>query len=96
MPGPDGPTLPLPWLHRICLPSIAIANPPDPTVADEYLKRGYLYVLTQTLLALSILQDLYATLSLISATKLATALDDPETYWVLRALRVVSAPQSNE
>lgn len=89
--GEDGPMLPRPWLYRLCLPSLAIANPTDPSIANEHMQRGYYYCLTQTLLALSTLQDVYWTLYLISATWPA-ALEAPECQWALQTLRVVSAP----
>ena len=83
------PTLPAAWLYRLCLPSVQVANPPDPSVADEHLKRGYYSVLTQTLLSLSVLYDAYQGLFVI-ATSPPIALELSETEWIMRALKVVS------
>jgi len=82
------PTLPAAWLYRLCLPSVAIANSP-PSVDREYMRRGYYHVLTNTLLALSVLQDAYQGLFVL-ATSRPVALEMAETAWILRALKVVS------
>ena len=83
------PLMPLPWIYRLCLPSIQVAAPPSPSVEGEYLKRGYYYVLTQTLLSLSVLQDAYQGLFVL-ATSRPVALEMQETIWILHCLRVVS------
>ena len=83
------PTMPSAWLYRLCLPSVQVANPPDASVATEHLKRGYYYVLTQTLLSLCVLGDCYQVLFVL-ATSEPCVLEFREMEWILRALRVVS------
>ena len=83
------PTLPAAWLYRLCMPSIQVAAPPDPSVAGEHLNRGYYYVLTQTLLSLCVLNDCYHSLHVL-ATSQPSSLEMSEFQWVLRALKVVS------
>ena len=85
-------TLPLPWLYRVCLPSVKVANPPDSSVECEHLKRGYYFVLTQTLLSLCVLEDLYTDLYVMTCSH-ESCLRAPEYQWGLLCLRVVSSQQ---